>query len=91
MAYETVFIAVIILLLAVICFLLYKLYTIKYNEGKGVGLIPESWKNDINGLDSGKTREIETRLGDMDSRVSEIERRIEREGKVVEKLVRELS
>lgn len=91
MVYETVFMAVVILLLAVICFLLYKLYTIKYTGGKGSGLIPESWKNDLMGLDSEKGKWIEMRFGDMDSRVSEIEKRVDRNEKVVEKLVKELS
>ncbi len=91
MGYETVFMAVIILLLAVICFLLYKLYTIKYNEGKGSVLIPGGWKRDLMELDSGKGEGVETRFGDMESRISEIEKRVEKNEKVVEKLVKELS
>ena len=87
MTYEIV----VILLLAVICFLLYKLYKIKYTEGGGRELIPESWKKDIMELGNDGGRELEVRFEDMKSRVSEIEKKIKKNERVVEKLVDELS
>lgn len=90
MAYEIIFAPAVILLLAVICFLLYKLYRIKYREGKVGGIIPESWKKDLTELDDGVAKEIETRLKDVNSRISQIEERIKKNERVVEKLVEEL-
>jgi hypothetical protein len=87
MAYEIV----IILLLAVICFLLYKLYRIKYTEREGSELIPEGWKKDLMTLGNDKGRELGLKFEGINSRISEIEKKIERNGKVVERLVEELS
>ena len=88
MTYEIV----VILLLIIICFLLYKLYRIKYTEGKDSSeLIPENWKKDLMTLDSDGGKELELRFGDINSRISEIEKRIEKDERVVEKLVKELS
>ncbi len=87
MVYEIV----IIFLLAIICFLLYKLYRIKYEEGGGSELIPKGWKKDLMELDSEKGKEFEMRFEDINSRISEIEKRIERYERIVKKLVEELS
>lgn len=83
---------VVILLLAIICFLLYKLYRINYTEGKGSSeLIPESWKKNLMELGNDKGKELEIRFEDINSSISEIEERIKRNESVVEKLVKELS
>lgn len=87
MVYEIV----VILLLVIICFLLYKLYRIKYTGGKGSGVIPERWKRDLMDLGNDKGKESEMRFEDVNSRISEIEKRIEKNERVVEKLVEELS
>ncbi|MEE9323794.1 MAG: hypothetical protein V3U72_04580 [Candidatus Aenigmarchaeota archaeon] len=88
MVYEIV----VILLLVIICFLLYKLYKIKYTEGRGSSeLISESWKKNLMELNDDKGKGLEIRFGDINSRISEIEERIRRNERVVEKLVKELS
>jgi hypothetical protein len=88
MVYEIV----IILLLVIICFLLYKLYTIKYTEReKGSELIPERWKRDLAELGDDRGKGIKMRLEDINSRISEIEKRVGKNEKFVEKLVEELS
>ncbi len=87
MVYEIIVIS----LLAIICFLLYKLYTIKYTRGRGNEIIPESWKTDLMELGNDKGKELEMRFEDMNSRISEVEKRIEKNERVVEKLVEELS
>jgi hypothetical protein len=81
----------IIALLAIICFLLYQLYRLKYTEGKGKSeFIPQTLKKDLTELDDNKSKETTMRFRDMSSRISELERRIERNERVVEKLIEEL-
>lgn len=87
MVYEIIVIS----LLAIICFLLYKLYRIKYTMGRGNEIIPENWKTDLMELGNDKGKELEMRFEDMNSRISEVEKRIEKNERVVEKLVEELS
>ena len=90
MVYET-FYVIIIALLAVICFLLYKLYRIKYKDrSDSTELIPENWKKELMNLDDDKGKEMEMRFGDLNSRISELEKRLQRNEGVVEKLVKEL-
>jgi len=87
MMYEVAVIA----LLAVICFLLYKLYRIKYTVGTGKNeFIPAGLKKDLEDLGQDRNRETEMRFRDMSSRLSELEKKIERNEKVVEKLIEEL-
>lgn len=81
----------IIVLLAIICFLLYQLYRIKYTEGRGeTEFIPQNLKKDLTNLDDTRNKETETRLRDVNHRISELERKIEKNEKVVEKLIEEL-
>ena len=90
MVYET-FYVIITLLLVVICFLLYKLYMIKYNgRSDSTEFIPENWKKELMNLDGDSGREMEMRFGDLNSSISELEKRIERNEGFVEKLVKEL-
>lgn len=87
MIYEIAVIA----LLAVICFLLYKLYRIKYTVGVGKNeFIPAGLKKDLEAIVPERNRETEMRFRDMSSRLSELEKKIERNEKVVEKLIEEL-
>jgi hypothetical protein len=80
-----------IVLLAVICFLLYQLYRLKYKGGEGKNeFISQALKKDLAELDSNTSKETMIRLRDMGSRVSELEKRIERNERVVEKLIEEL-
>jgi hypothetical protein len=81
----------IISLLAVICFLLYQLYRIKYTEGGGKAeFIPENLKKDLASLDDDGSREIAMRLRDVNQRISELERKVEKNESVVEKLIEDL-
>jgi len=87
MMYELATIA----LLAVICFLLYKLYRLKYTEGRGKSdFIPRNLKMDLMDLDEDKGKETVMRFRDIGGRISDLEKRIERNEKVVEKLIEEL-
>ena len=85
MIYEVI----IVFLLAIICFLLYQLYRIKYTGLSKNEFIPESLKKDLMNLEEGvgKDRELE----EINSRISELQERIEQNERVVEKLVKELS
>ncbi len=84
MVYEIV----IVVLLALICFLLYKMYKIKYT-GEHYSFIPEELKKDIVNLGSDR-KWIETRFEDVESRITDIEKNVKRVEKVMERLVKEL-
>ena len=86
MVYEIV----IVILLAVICFLLYKLYRIKYTGPRTGEIIPESWKRDLSELGDDKGKALDLRFDDINSRISEIERKVERTEKFIEKLIKEI-
>jgi hypothetical protein len=87
MMYEIAVIA----LLAVICFLLYKLYRIKYTVGAGrTGFIPENLKKDLDDIVPERKRETEMRFSDINARISGLERRLEKSERFVEKLIEEL-
>ena len=78
-------------LLVIICFLLYQLYRLKYKEGKGKNeFMSRAMQNDLMKLDDNTSKETAMRFRDMNSRISELERRIERNERVVEKLIEEL-
>jgi len=78
-------------LLAVICFLLYQLYRIKYKEGRGkTEFVPEKLKRDLENLGSDGSSEISMRLSDMSSKISELEGKMGKNERVVEKLIEEL-
>jgi uncharacterized protein YicC (UPF0701 family) len=81
----------IIILLAIICFLLYRLYRIKYTGSRvKTEFIPENLKKDLANLDDNRNKETEMMLKDVNNRISEIERKIEKNERVVEKLIEEL-
>lgn len=78
-------------LLAIICFLLYKIYRLKYTRGKGKNeFMPQAMQNDLKALDDNTSKETMMRFRDMGSRISDLEKRIERHERVVEKLIEEL-
>jgi len=81
----------IIILLAIISFLLYQLYKIKYTGGRGKSeFIPENLKKDLYIADDSRNREIEMELMGVNRRISELERKIEKNENVVGKLIKEL-
>jgi len=82
---------VIIILLAIICFLLYKLYRIKYTGGAPADeFIPRDLKKDLMETGIDERKEIELRFRDISSKISEFEKKLERNERVVEKLIEEL-
>jgi hypothetical protein len=87
MLYETA----IIILLAIICFLLYKLYTINYTRGRGkTDFIPANLRKDLENLEEDGNKISESRLKDVNSKIFELEKRVEKNESVVEKLIEEL-
>jgi len=91
MAYQLMCEVIIVALLAIICFLLYKLYKIKYTGLKESDeLIPGSWKKELSELDDDKGKEFRLRFQDIDNRISGIERKVERIDGIIERLIKEL-
>ena len=81
----------VIVLLAIICFLLYQLYRLKYKMSASTGgFAPFSAKTDFKELDDRSPLENEKKIMDINSRISELERRIEKNEDIVEKLIEEL-
>lgn len=89
---DEILISFIAVLLAVICFLLYKLYRIKYTIPRGEGgIIPESWKREMMNLESDSGKELDMRFEEIDSRISDLEGKVRKNEKIVERLAEELS
>ena len=90
MLFEPIALTVILLLLAVICFLLYKLYRINYTNTARSSFIPESLKRDIMNLDENKESLLEMRVKDIGEKIHEIEKKLEKQEMIIENLVEEL-
>ncbi len=81
---ELVFSVVILLLVLIICFLLYRIYKIKYKMGEGVNStfipefkdIDEKTKQELRF--SSRLHDVETRIADMEDRIREQEKNIKR-------------
>jgi hypothetical protein len=81
-----------VVLLVVICFLLYQLYRIKYREGSlGDNSLSGTIKKDLMKLEDKDGKVLEMRIKDIDSRISELEKKLEKSNALVEKFVEELS
>jgi hypothetical protein len=80
-----------VVLLAVICFLLYRLYRIKYTRsGEKPEFIPHKLKMDLEDLGADRDKETEMRFKDMGARISELEKKIQKNESVIEKLIEDL-
>ncbi|MEM5871750.1 MAG: hypothetical protein QW051_02670 [Candidatus Aenigmatarchaeota archaeon] len=87
MMYETI----IIILLIVICFLLYNLYRLKYKVTTETSkLIPSDIKKEFEKVDEESSKEIFMRFNDINSKLSELEIRIEKAENFIKKLIEEL-
>ena len=83
---------IIIVLLAVVCYLLYQIYRINYRvRNSPDSSLLESFKNDLKSLDDNKGRSLEMRFKDVNSRISELEKTIEKNNNFVQRLADELS
>jgi hypothetical protein len=83
--------AAVVVLLAVICFLLYRLYRIKYTgRGEKTEFVPENIRRDLADLGEHESKEAEMRLRDIDKRISDLERKVEKNEGVIEKLIEDL-
>jgi len=72
---------------AIICFLLYQIYKIKYTEtGSNSMFIPQ-----INDEGGGMDLKLSSRLNKMDIRISEVEDKLKEQGKNVRRLAAALS
>jgi predicted RNase H-like nuclease (RuvC/YqgF family) len=85
---ELMLLVVVLLLAAVICFLLYQLYKIKYTGNKPNSMfVPE-----IEGIDyTEKDLRFSSKLDDIDSKISSLEGKLKEQERNVERLVRALS
>ena len=85
---------IITLLLVIICFLLYKLYTLKYTTHKGISesndLIPKDIKKSFENLEDEKAKEIQTKFDDINFKISELEKRLKKNEEVMKKLIEEI-
>jgi len=78
----------VVVLLAVICFLLYQIYRIKYTgKREKPEFIPEKLKRDLEDLGTDPNKELEMRFGDINSRIDELEKKVRKNESVVEKLI----
>lgn len=81
-----------VLLLVAICFLLYKLYKIKYTQGEeDRGLISDKWKSELMNLEDDEGKAVGMKLEDIDYKISELEKKIEKNENFIKKLVEQLS
>jgi|GEM_PF-1776383 len=78
---------VILLLVFIICFLLYKIYKIKYKETKSNSMFIPEIETDEKGLDL----ELNSKLNEMDLRISEIEDKLKEQERNVKRLAEALS
>jgi flagellar biosynthesis/type III secretory pathway M-ring protein FliF/YscJ len=78
---------VILLLVFIICFLLYKIYKIKYTETESNSMfIPE-----IETDEEGSDLKLTSKLNEMDLRISEIEDKLKEQERNVKRLAEALS
>lgn len=88
MVYE----AVTVILLVVVCFLLYKLYRIKYGEGgQDENSLSLALKRDLGKLDDDGSGVFESRFRDIEKRIQELEKTVEKNNNFVERLAEEMS
>lgn len=80
-----------VVLLAVICFLLYLIYRIKYTgSGEKPEFMPHKLRMQLEDLGVDGSKETKMRFSDMNARISELEKKIQKNESVVEKLIEDL-
>ena len=77
----------IVLLVVVVCFLLYKFHKIKYRKPS---FIPDDFKKEIMGLEEEGRGAIFKKFDEIEERIDSLEKVVERHEKIIKSLVEEL-